>query len=93
MFTTELERVAGSVLVDSDPEPSADYLWELTREAMAEATDPEPELPPGLDQWLPSPFLAAVVSALSPRELSGFDRIVLLKAQQRLVSHYQARGL
>ena len=75
----------------ADPEPSADFLWELTVEAAAQAREAESAgLPAGFDSWLPSPFLAAVVSALSPRELSGFDQIVLLQAEQRLVAHFQA---
>jgi hypothetical protein len=92
MFTTELERAAGPELVVSDPEPSADYLWELTCEAMAEEPESLPAgLPAGLDGWLPSLFLAAVLSTMGPEGLSGHDRVIRLKAHQRLASHYQAR--
>jgi hypothetical protein len=92
MFTTELERAAGLDLLEGDPEPSADLLWQLTVEAAAEEPDAASAgLPAGLDSWLPSPYLAAVVSTHSPGELSGHDRVIRLKAHQRLVSHFQAR--
>lgn len=54
-----------SIFVDGDPEPPADYLLALTEEAMGESgrDDEEPTvLPPGLAAWLPSSYLAAVVS-------------------------------
>ena len=80
-------------ILDADPEPSAELLWELTVEGWAGEPDSDMAvLPPGLDSWLPSAYLAAVVSGVSPRRLSGHDRIVLLKAVQRLISHFQARG-
>jgi hypothetical protein len=91
MFTEELERRAGLDLLEEDPEPSADFLWELTCEAMAEEPEGErPVIPEGLGSWLPSPYVAAVLSALPPRELSGHDRVIRLKAHQKLVSHFQA---
>jgi hypothetical protein len=93
MFTTVLDRDQDPYLVDIDPEPPANFLFQLTTEAAAEEHDAEPGgLPPGLDSWLPTPHLAAVLSVVSPDELSGHDRITLLKAQQRLVSHFQAKS-
>ncbi|MGH8945731.1 MAG: hypothetical protein ACRDVL_06265, partial [Acidimicrobiia bacterium] len=91
MFETTVEE--RNRILDADPEPSADFLWHLTEEALAEEPDSDPAvLPPGLDSWLPSSYLAAVVAGVTPRRLSGYERIVLLKAVQRLISHFQARG-
>jgi hypothetical protein len=41
----------------------------------------------------PSPALAAFLSTLSDKTLSGFDRIRVLQAHQRMVSFFQARML
>jgi hypothetical protein len=79
--------------MDADPGPSDELLWQLTMEAAAEEPGEHPGLlPPGLDSWLPGPFLAAVVSAVEVGALSGHDRITLLKTEQRLASHFQARS-
>ncbi|HKY47844.1 MAG TPA: DUF222 domain-containing protein, partial [Acidimicrobiia bacterium] len=44
-----------------------------------------------LEQMEPSPQLAAFLSTLTNQDLSGFDRIRVLQAHQRLASHFQAR--
>lgn len=48
-------------------------------------------VPVGLDEMAPGPYLAAILSAIDVSELSGFDRIMVLRAHQRLVSHYTAQ--
>jgi hypothetical protein len=48
-------------------------------------------IPPGLDDMEPGPELAAWLSAIDVEELSGHDRIILLRAHQRLVSHFRAK--
>lgn len=48
-------------------------------------------LPLGLDGMEPSPALAAFLSSVEDVSLSGFDRIRVLKAYQRLVSFFQAQ--
>ncbi len=48
-------------------------------------------LPAQWEQMEPSPKLAAVLSRLADVNLSGHDRIVVLKAYQRLVSFFQAQ--
>ncbi len=48
-------------------------------------------IPAGLDQMEPGVFLAAILSAVDLEELSGHDRIVVLRAQQRMASHFAAR--
>lgn len=44
-----------------------------------------------LDQMEPGPFLAAILNHTDVDRLSGHDRVVALKAFQRMASHYQAQ--
>ncbi len=52
------------------------------------ATD---DVPPGLDEMAPGPVLGAFLSGVDVDALSGYDRVVVLRAHQRMASHYQAR--
>ena len=55
------------------------------------AVDDQPAWLPGhVDHMPPGPVLAATLSAIEVDELSGHDRIRLLRAQQRMASHYTA---
>jgi hypothetical protein len=47
-------------------------------------------IPRGLDTMEPGPELTAWMSAIEVDTLSGYDRVVVLRAHQRLVSHYTA---
>jgi hypothetical protein len=47
-------------------------------------------IPPGLDQMAPGPVLAGFLSAIDVNVVSGYDRVVVLRAHQRMASHYQA---
>ncbi len=47
--------------------------------------------PDGLDEIVPGMFLAGILSSLSVSELSGHDRVVVLRAQQRMASFYEAQ--
>lgn len=47
-------------------------------------------IPPGLDEMTPGPFLAVILSSVDVDRLSAYDRIVLLRAHQRMASHYQS---
>lgn len=47
-------------------------------------------IPCGLDAMEPGPALAAILSSIDVDEVSGCDRIVVLRAHQRMASHYQA---
>ena len=47
-------------------------------------------VPPGLDEMAPGPVLAAFLSGVDTDALSGYDRVVVLRAHQRMASHYQA---
>ena len=48
-------------------------------------------IPDGLDEMEPGPELGEFLSTLDLGVLSGFDRVVVLRAFQRMASHYQAR--
>jgi hypothetical protein len=48
-------------------------------------------VPVGLDEMEPGPVLAAVLSSIDVNEVSGYDRIVVLRAQQKMASHFQAQ--
>jgi len=48
-------------------------------------------IPHRLDEMEPGPVLAAFLSTIDVGELSGYDRIVVLRAHRRMASHYQAR--
>ena len=48
-------------------------------------------LPAGMDKLEPGLILAAMVTTVEDQNLSGFDRIVVLKARQRMVSFFQAQ--
>jgi hypothetical protein len=47
-------------------------------------------IPAGLDDLPPGPVLAAWLSAIDVEQLSGYDRIVVLRAHQRMATHYAA---
>ena len=54
--------------------------------------DREPlPLPPGLDEAPCGPVLDALVGTVDLEATSGYDRVELLRALQRQVSHLQAR--
>jgi hypothetical protein len=48
-------------------------------------------IPPGLDQMEPGPVLAAFLTSVEGEDLSGYDRVVVLRTYQRLASHVQAQ--
>jgi hypothetical protein len=59
---------------------------------MFDACDTETRvLPEGLDELSPGPELARILASIDLTELGGYDRILVLRAHQRLSSHYQAR--
>jgi hypothetical protein len=45
---------------------------------------------PGLDEMFSDPVLAAFLSAIDVAAVSRYDRVVVLRAHQRMASHYQA---
>ncbi len=48
-------------------------------------------IPGGLDDMAPGPVMAAWLSAIDVDALSGYDRVVVLRAHQRLMTHYAAK--
>ena len=48
-------------------------------------------IPPGLDSMEPGPVLACFLASIDVNAVSGYDRVVVLKAHQRMASHYQAQ--
>jgi hypothetical protein len=48
-------------------------------------------IPPGLDTMSPGPVLAGWLSSIDRSRLSGQDRIIVLRADQKMASHYAAR--
>jgi hypothetical protein len=55
-------------------------------------TDGYHPIPAGLDGMAPGPELGAVLASIDVNAVSGYDRVVVLKAQQRMVSHHQAQA-
>jgi hypothetical protein len=53
-------------------------------------SDHDEGIPAGLDEMEPGPILAAFLASIDVTRVSGYDRIVVLRAHQRLVSHYTA---
>jgi hypothetical protein len=56
-----------------------------------EFAERQPRIPPGLEEMPPGPELAAVLEGIDTRRLGVADRVTVMQAEQRLVSHYQAR--
>ena len=48
-------------------------------------------IPAGLDEMEPGPALAAFLSAIDLDGLSGYHRVIVLRAQQRMASHFNAQ--
>ena len=48
-------------------------------------------IPPELDRMPPGIMLAAFLSQIDVHELSGHDRVVVLRAHQRMASHHSAK--
>jgi hypothetical protein len=49
-------------------------------------------IPVGLDSMEPGPVLAGFLASVDVTRLSGFDRIVVLRAHRRMASHYEAQA-
>lgn len=47
-------------------------------------------IPPRLDEMAPSPVLAAFLCGVITERLTAYDRVVVLRARQRMASHYAA---
>ena len=49
-------------------------------------------IPPDLGKMPPGPELATVLAGIAVDELSGYDQVVVLRAHQRMASHYAAHA-
>jgi len=49
-----------------------------------------PGIPDGLDEMEPGPFLAIVLSGIDLDRLTGAERVTVMRARQRMASHYAA---
>jgi hypothetical protein len=69
-----------------------DWLFLLTVDELNTGwvDDDRQVLPPGLEDWVPGPFLAAVVSGIDVSRLNGHDAVRLMRAQARLAAHHEA---
>lgn len=89
--------VVASEVVGPDPVLDLAYgdldhdLEAADRFATPDGEAPDGVVPQGLDTLEPGPLLAAMLSQIDPHRLSGHDRIVVLRARQRMASHYAAR--
>ncbi len=82
MFDTELE-----------PQFSDAELEMLTTAEFAVFDDAETDrqsLPGDLEQIPPGPFLAVILSGVDRSKLSGYDTVRVMKANHRMVAHFQA---
>ncbi|MCL1599582.1 MAG: hypothetical protein M3094_10380, partial [Actinomycetia bacterium] len=80
-------------MLDDKPRMRADeipfgeeHLYEVV-EPVARVYD---QVPPGLEVMVPGPVLAGWLSSIDVSSVSPHDRIVVLQAHDRLVSHFQA---
>ena len=49
-------------------------------------------IPVGLDVMSPGPVLAGFLASIDVSRVSGYDRVVVLRAHQRMSSHYAAQA-
>lgn len=64
-------------------------VWDVPRTPLCVSES----IPADLDEMEPGPILGAFLSTIDVDELSGRNRLIVLRAQQRQVSHDQARLL
>ena len=70
-----------------------DLLHRLSKTAMTERPFPAHRLPTGFDLIPVGPILGAAISRLDRKELNGYDMVRTLQAEERMISHYQARSI
>ena len=69
-----------------------DAVYELTCREMADGWLPEDRhlLPDDLEDLMPGPYMAAILHALDPGRLNGYDAVRVMQARSRLTSHNEA---
>jgi len=51
------------------------------------------QIPAGLDEWAPGPYLAAVLTSIDRSRISGYDLVVVMRARKCQLAHDQAELL
>lgn len=91
MFDTEAhetEIAQGDATMEFD-----DGYWEMRFRELEVGTASDAgvaTIPPGLGEMAPGSALGAILESIDVDRLSGYDRIVYLRVQQRMASHYNA---
>ncbi len=83
-----LRLVDGSV---QDPDRRFDDGWETDFPRLPLESSINMSIPDGMDQMPPGPELGAILASVDVHGLSGYDRVVVLRAHQRMVAHHQAQ--
>ncbi len=73
------------------PDGRHDDGWETDFPRLSGESSAGDTIPDGLDRMRPGPVLGTYLSTVDIERLSGYDRVVVLRAHQRMVSHYQAK--
>lgn len=69
---------------------TSDMVVELMFEGYRSEDDQGTILPAGFDEIEPGLELTRILSRIEVSELNGYDRVLVLRAHQKLASHYQA---
>ena len=82
-----------SQVFERPPETNSQWLTsdELDLILRPDSVPAQSSIPSGLDELESGPFLAAVLSSVNPNALSGHDRVLVLGALRRLVSHFEGK--
>jgi hypothetical protein len=65
--------------------------WETDLPRSPVESSAKDRIPDPLDHMAPGPVLGAYLASVDVRRLSGYDRVAVLRAHQRMISHYQAK--
>lgn len=65
--------------------------WETDFPRLPHESSTYDSIPDGLDRMSPGPVLGTYLASVDVSRLSGYDRVVVLRAHQRMVAHYQAK--
>lgn len=65
--------------------------WETDFPRLPHGSSTYDSIPDGLDRMAPGPVLGNYLASVDVNRLSGYDRVVVLRAHLRMVAHYQAK--
>lgn len=86
--TQALSRVDDS---EKDFDDRYDDGWETDFPRLPHGSSTYDSIPDGLDRMAPGPVLGNYLASVDVNRLSGYDRVVVLRAHLRMVAHYQAK--